>query len=71
MISTIIDWSLKNRLFVVLAGLVLLVWGGWQTSRMPVDVFPDLTAPSVTIVAVAYLYRNQIFDWLKHRHDEK
>jgi CzcA family heavy metal efflux pump len=54
MISKIIDWSLRNRLFVVLAGLVLLAWGGYQTSRMPVDVFPDLTAPSVTIVTEAH-----------------
>lgn len=54
MISHIIDWSLRNRLFVVLAGLLLLAWGGYQTSRMPVDVFPDLTAPSVTIVTEAH-----------------
>jgi CzcA family heavy metal efflux pump len=54
MISKIIDWSLRNRLFVVLAGLILLAWGGYQTSRMPVDVFPDLTAPSVTIVTEAH-----------------
>jgi len=54
MISSIIDWSLKNRLFVLLAGLILLAWGGWQTARMPVDVFPDLTAPAVTIVSEAH-----------------
>ncbi|NHZ82276.1 CusA/CzcA family heavy metal efflux RND transporter [Massilia sp. CCM 8695] len=54
MISKIIEWSLKNRLFVLLAGLILLVWGGWQTTRMPVDVFPDLTAPAVTIVTEAH-----------------
>ncbi len=54
MISHIIEWSLKNRLFVLLASLILLAWGGWQTSRMPVDVFPDVTAPSVTIVTEAH-----------------
>lgn len=54
MISNIIEWSLKNRLFIVLGGLVLLLWGGWQTSRMAVDVFPDLTAPAVTIVTEAH-----------------
>ena len=54
MISNIIEWSLKNRLFIVLAGLVLLLWGGWQTTRMQVDVFPDLTAPSVTVVSEAH-----------------
>lgn len=54
MISHIIEWSLKNHLFIVLGALVLLLWGGWQTSRMPVDVFPDLTAPAVTVVTEAH-----------------
>jgi len=53
MIEHIIAWSLRNKLFVVLAGLMLLVWGSWQASRTPVDVFPDLTAPSVTVVTEA------------------
>ena len=50
MIGQIIQWSLRNRLFVVLGGLMLLAWGGYQTTRTPVDVFPDLTAPTVTVV---------------------
>ncbi|PWF43103.1 efflux RND transporter permease subunit [Massilia glaciei] len=54
MISNIIEWSLKNRLFILLGALVLMLWGGWQTSRMPVDVFPDLTAPAVTVVTEAH-----------------
>lgn len=54
MIALLIRWSLQNRLFVVVAALLLMLWGGWQASRMPVDVFPDLTAPSVTVVAEAH-----------------
>jgi CzcA family heavy metal efflux pump len=53
MIGQIIQWSLRNRLFVVLGGLMLLAWGGYQTARTPVDVFPDLTAPTVTVVTEA------------------
>jgi len=53
MIAGIIDWSLRNRLFVLAAAGLLVLWGGYQTTRMPVDVFPDLTAPAVTIVAEA------------------
>jgi heavy metal efflux pump (cobalt-zinc-cadmium) len=39
----------------VLAGATLLLfWGVYQTARMPVDVFPDLTAPIVTVIAEAH-----------------
>ena len=50
MIGHIIALSLRYKLFIVLVGVLLLGWGGWQASRTPVDVFPDLTAPSVTVV---------------------
>jgi CzcA family heavy metal efflux pump len=53
MITPTIRWSLRNRLFVVVGALLLLLWGGYETVRMPVDVFPDLTAPTVTIVTEA------------------
>ncbi len=54
MIAHIIAWSLRNKLFVVIAGVLLLAWGGWQAAQTPVDVFPDLTAPSVTVVTEAH-----------------
>jgi CzcA family heavy metal efflux pump len=54
MIDRVIHWSLHNRLLVLAAAALALAWGGWTASRAPVDVFPDLTAPSVTIVAEAH-----------------
>ncbi|MCM2288132.1 MAG: efflux RND transporter permease subunit [Sulfuritalea sp.] len=54
MIGQIIQWSLRNRLFVVMGGLMLLIWGSIETTRTPVDVFPDLTAPTVTVVTEAH-----------------
>ena len=54
MIGQIIQWSLRNSLFVIFGGLLLLAWGGYQTARTPVDVFPDLTAPTVTVVTEAH-----------------
>ncbi len=54
MIDRIIHWSLANRLLVLAAAGLLLLWGGWSSLQAPVDVFPDLTAPSVTIVAEAH-----------------
>ena len=54
MIASTIHWSLKNRLFVIAGALLLLLWGAYETTRMPVDVFPDLTAPTVTVVTEAH-----------------
>ena len=54
MIDRIIQWSLRNRLFVLTAAALLLVWGTYEAVKMPVDVFPDLTAPTVTVVAEAH-----------------
>jgi CzcA family heavy metal efflux pump len=53
-IDRIIEWSLSNRLLVLAAAGLLLVWGTWTALHTPVDVFPDLTAPSVTVVAEAH-----------------
>jgi len=50
MIDALIRWSLHNKLIVLTLAAILLAWGGWQTGRLPVDVLPDLTAPTVTIL---------------------
>ncbi len=54
MIRFILQASLANRFVVLAAAAVLLAWGAYETARMPVDVFPDLTAPSVTVVTEAH-----------------
>ncbi len=50
MIDALIRWSLENKLVVLTLAAILLAWGGWQAVRLPVDVLPDLTAPTVTIL---------------------
>jgi len=50
MIDALIRWSLHNKLIVLTLAAILLAWGGWQAVRLPVDVLPDLTAPTVTIL---------------------
>lgn len=50
MLNSIIAGSLKHRAFVLAAALVLLVAGALVIPGVPVDIFPDLTAPSVTVI---------------------
>lgn len=50
MIDSILRFSLTHRALVLVAALGLLLWGAWHSPQMPVDVFPDLTAPSVTVL---------------------
>ncbi|MCP4676062.1 MAG: efflux RND transporter permease subunit [Deltaproteobacteria bacterium] len=52
--DNLIRWSLRNRLVVVVGALALSLYGGVVALRMPVDVFPDLTAPTVTILTEAH-----------------
>ena len=54
MFDKLIAWSLANRVVVLATAAVLLVAGTWTASRMPVDVFPDLTAPTVTVLTEAH-----------------
>jgi CzcA family heavy metal efflux pump len=54
MIDAVIRASLQHRALVLVAGALVLVGGAYQAAIMPVDVFPDLTAPTVTIVADAH-----------------
>ncbi len=53
MLNAIIRFSLRNRLLVAAISLFLLCYGGWQISRLPIDVFPDLDRPRVTIMTEA------------------
>ncbi len=50
MINLLIRWSLANRLTIVILSILVMAIGAFVTVRMPVDVFPDLTAPTVTVL---------------------
>ncbi|MGE0157639.1 MAG: efflux RND transporter permease subunit, partial [Geobacter sp.] len=53
MLDRLIRLSLENRLIVVIATCLVLLIGTFTAVRMPVDVLPDLTAPTVTILTEA------------------
>ena len=46
----LIQWSIENHWIVIALSVLLAVSGVWVARDMPVDVFPDLTAPTVTIL---------------------
>jgi len=53
MFKWLLDSSLANRLLIIIASLVLMAYGAFTLSRTPVDVFPDLNKPTVTLMTEA------------------
>jgi CzcA family heavy metal efflux pump len=47
----IIQWSIDHHWLVIGLSILLFGAGAWTARQMPIDVFPDLTAPTVTILA--------------------
>src|SRR5437899_1021771 len=47
----LIQWSIDHHWMVLAFSVLLFAGGAWIAREMPVDVFPDLTAPTVTILA--------------------
>ncbi len=54
MLERLIEWSIDNRLVVLVAAGLLVFAGGYLAVTMPIDVFPDLTAPTVTVLTEAH-----------------
>ncbi len=54
MLNKILSISLQNRLMVLLIAVVLSITGLYMARTMNIDVFPDLTAPTVTILTEAH-----------------
>jgi len=53
MFKWLLENSLVNRLLVIIASVVLTAYGAYTLTRTPVDVFPDLNKPTVTIMTEA------------------
>ena len=53
MFTFLVTQSLRNRMLVIALAMVLVVYGAFVSQRLPVDVFPDLNRPTVTIMTEA------------------
>ena len=53
MFKWLLENSLSNRLLVLIVSVVLMAYGAFTLSRTPVDVFPDLNKPTVTLMTEA------------------
>ena len=49
-INSIIRYSLHNRLMVLLGAVLVVLGGYFSAQKMDIDVFPDLTAPTVVLM---------------------
>src|SRR3954453_20681855 len=50
MLNAVIRLALRYRTLVLAASIVVLVYGGYLTTTIPIDVFPDLDRPRVVIL---------------------
>jgi HME family heavy-metal exporter len=53
MFRIIVNWSLRNRLFALVAAALLVAYGSFELTRLPVDVLPDLNRPTVVLLTEA------------------
>jgi len=54
MLNKILNFSLSNRIIVLMAGIVIMVVGIFVAKDMEVDIFPDLNAPTVVVMTDAH-----------------
>lgn len=66
-LSTFLIVSIIGRI----PGTYLLTMQGATIRNEQYHVFVLIAVATIVILGVAYFYRNQLFDWLKHRHDQK
>ncbi len=50
MLNKIILFSIKNKLLIGFFTLILIIWGGWSATKLPIDAVPDITNNQVQII---------------------
>lgn len=54
LLDAILGFSLRRRGFVLVASLAMLIWGYFAIEKLPIDVLPDLTKPTVTVLTESH-----------------
>lgn len=54
MLNAIIRFALRQRVLVAATAIFLVLYGGWQILHLPIDVFPNLNRPRVTVMTEAH-----------------
>lgn len=53
MLNRIIHFSIKHKFIIGLMTLILIVWGLWSATKLPVDALPDVTNNQVQVITRA------------------
>jgi HME family heavy-metal exporter len=53
-LNGVIRFALQNRMLVAALAVFVLLFGGWQLTQLPIDVFPDLNRPRVVVMTEAH-----------------
>src|SRR5579864_5331006 len=51
MISRLVSFPISQRFIVLMAALLLMGWGAYSFSKLPIDAYPDLSPPHVEIIS--------------------
>src|ERR1700723_3148318 len=51
MIARLVSFALSQRFLIVIASLMLMVWGAVSFQKLPIDAYPDLSPPHVEIIS--------------------
>ena len=53
MLNHIIEFSIKNKLLIGLFTIILIVYGLYQVTKLPIDAVPDITNNQVQVITIA------------------
>lgn len=53
MLHSIITFSIRNKLIIILLTLTLMLWGGYSVTQLPIDAVPDITNNQVQVVTLS------------------